>query len=102
MPEIGIYPFRDGHVALSILNADIVRMWHADTGLPIPLDSLDRWHVGGLRVPPEATSVRLRIEADGITTLATATWSLEEELVPKPKRLHRQGKIMALAGQAGE
>ena len=104
MPEIGVYPFRDGLVTINIFDADTVRVWHADTALPIPLDSLDRWHVGGFRVPPEATSVRLRIEVDGIATLATATWPKEEDRpIPKPKRERARGKKDLLRrGQAGK
>ena len=96
MPEIGVYPFRDGLVTINIFDADTVRVWHADTALPIPLDSLDRWHVGGFRVPLDATSVRLRIEVDGIATLATATWPKEEEPATQPKRERAQGRKLSL------
>ncbi len=59
----------------------------------VELSSQGRWHVGGFRVPPEATSVRLRLEVDGTTTLATATWAVEEpEQVPKSKRGHHSGR----------
>ena len=90
MPEIGVYPFSDGLVTIHVFDADAVRAWHADTALPIKLESLNRWHVGGFMVPPEVTSVRLRIEVDGITTLATPTWPKEEEPASKPKKRARR------------
>ena len=91
MPEIGVYPFSDGLVTTHVFDADAVRAWHADTALPIKLESLNRWHVGGFIVPPEVTSVRLRIEVGGITTLATPTWPKEEEEpASKPKKRARR------------
>ena len=92
MPEIGVYPFRDGLVTINIFDADAVRVWHADTALPIPLNSLDRMQVGGFRVPLDATSVRLRLEVDGAVQNVTARWpEPEPEPAVKPKRAQRRG-----------